>query len=219
MSGAERGSPRRTQVHRARTSAPGAAAPTTTGGGLFANVERDGDGALQLPYSPQRSGLDSGLAKACPSSEGLSQKTYRSFRIRLELFQRQCDRRGRETSIEGAFLVISKLRDVAWDATEQLSFDEVERSTASFQLVFRLLDELYQYEDLIEVPSRCDQFFSEFKRNKGEELQAYLIRHKTLLKRMKEVNPTLLSGWHLLTRAGVPWTHVQIKAMCRRLGV
>ena len=73
--------------------------------------------------------------------------------------------------------MISKLRDVAWDAAEQLSFDEVERSTAPFQLVFRLL--------LIEVPSRCDEFFSEFQRNKGEELQAYLIRHKTLLKRMK----------------------------------
>ena len=84
--------------------------------------------------------------------------------------------------------------------------------------MFKLLDELYQYEDLIEVPSRCDEFFSEFQRGKGEELQAYLIRHKTLLKRMKEVNvevPPLLSGWHLMTRAGVPrWTHVQIKSMC-----
>ena len=108
--------------------------------------------------------------------------------------------------------MISKLRDVAWDATQQLSFDEVERSDAPFKL------DLYQYEDLIEVPSRCDEFFSEFQRNKGEELQAYLIRHRTLQKRMREVNvdvPPLLSGWHLLTRAGVlRWTHVQLKAMC-----
>ena len=217
MSGMDRGSPRRTPVRRARTSAPGAAgaAASTGGGGLFTNVEREGDGPMQLPYTPQRrGGLDSGLAKACPTSEGLTQKTYRSYRRRLELFQRQCDRRGRETSIEGAFLVISKLKDVAWDATEQLSFDEVERSDAPFRLVFRLLDDLYQYEGLIEVPSRCDEFFSEFQRNKGEEL----IPHRTLLKRMKEVNvevPPLLSGWHLLTRAGVPrWTHVQLKAMC-----
>ena len=143
---------------------------------------------------------------------------YRSYRRRLELFQKQCDRRGRDTAVEGAFLVISRLRDVAWDATEQLSFDEVERAADRFKHVFRLLDELYQYEDLIEVPSRCDEFFSDFSRKKGEELQAYLIRHRTLLKRMKEVNvevPPLLSGWHLLTRAGVPrWTHVQIKSMC-----
>ena len=75
----DRGSPRRTPVRRARTSAPGAqgSAPSAAGGGLFANVERDADNALQLPFAPQhRGGLDSGLAKACPSSEGLTQKTY-----------------------------------------------------------------------------------------------------------------------------------------------
>ena len=190
-----------------------------TGRGLFANVEEP---ALQLPFTPSPSskGLDSGLAKACPSTsaDGLTQKNYRSYRRRLELFEKQCMRRGHDTSVEGAYLVISRLRDVAWDATEQLNFDDIEQATRPFKAVFRLLDNLYQYEDLIEVPSRCDEFFSEFGRNKGEELQAYLIRHRTLLKRMKEVNvevPPLLSGWHLLTRAGVPrWTHVQIKAMC-----
>lgn len=102
------------------------------------------------------------------------------------MFKKQCDRRGRDTAVEGAFLVISRLRDVAWDATEQLSFDEVEKAADPFKLVFRLLDELYQYEDLIEVPSRCDEFFSDFSRKKGEELQAYLIRHRTLLKRMQK---------------------------------
>ena len=38
------------------------------------------------------------------------------------------------------------------------------------------------------------------------------------LKRMKDVGvevPALFSGWHLLTRAGVPrWTHIQVKALC-----
>ena len=222
MSGMER-SPRRTPVRRARTSAPAnPAAASTTGGGLFANVESD-DPGLPLPGMPfssasQSKGLDSGLAKACPSTDNLNQKSYRSFRRRLELFQRQCSRRGREVAVEGTFLIISRLKDVAWDATEHLSFDEVERASDPFKLLFKLLDELYQYEDLIEVPSRCDEFFSEFYRLKGEEMQAYIIRHRNLLKRMSEVSvdiPPLLSGWHLLTRAGVPrWTHVQIKSMC-----
>lgn len=90
--------------------------------------------------------------------------------------------------VEGAYLVISRLRDVAWDATEQLNFDDVEGAPKPFKTVFCLLDKLYQYEDLIEAPSRCDEFFSEFSRTKGDEMQAYLIRHRTLLKRMKEVN-------------------------------
>ena len=49
-------------------------------------------------------------------------------------------------------------------------------------------------------------------------MQGYLIRHATMMKKMKEVKveiPPLLAGWHLMTRAGIPkWTHVQIKALC-----
>lgn len=49
-------------------------------------------------------------------------------------------------------------------------------------------------------------------------MQAYLIRHATMMKKMKEVKaeiPPLLAGWHLLTQAGVPkWTHAQAKALC-----
>ena len=76
---------------------------STTGGGLFANVESD-DPGLPLPGIPfssasQSKGLDSGLAKACPSTDNLNQKSYRSFRRRLELFQRQCSRRGREVAV------------------------------------------------------------------------------------------------------------------------
>ena len=73
---------------------------------------------MQLPFTPSPSskGLDSGLAKACPSADGLTQKTYRSYRRRLELFEKQCMRRGHDTSVEGTYLVISGLRDVAWDA-------------------------------------------------------------------------------------------------------
>ena len=33
-------------------------------------------------------GLDAGLAKAAPSAQGLTQKTYRSYRRRLDLFSR-----------------------------------------------------------------------------------------------------------------------------------
>ena len=172
----------------------------------------------QIPLVPAYRALDSGLAKAAPSPEGLSQKNYKNFRRRLELFKMQCSCRRRDAMIEGSLLVISNLQDIAWNATKQLKFDEIENAIDPFLPLMKMLDELYQYEDLIEVPSRRAEFFSEFQRNKGEELQAYIVRHRTILKRMKEVAvnvPPLLSGWYLLTRAGIPrWTHVQVKSMC-----
>ena len=63
-------------------------------------------------------GLDSGLAKAAPNAHGLCQRNYRAYRRRLDLFSRQCLRRGREVAVEGALLVMSQLQDSAWDATE-----------------------------------------------------------------------------------------------------
>lgn len=162
----------------------------------------------------QRNGLDGGLAKSAPRAEGLTQKSYRSYRRRLVLFSMQCHRRGRETAVEGAFLAVSLLSDAAWEATEQLDFEE----KRPFRPLLALLDGLYQYEDVVEVPNRCEEFFQDFSRTKGEEMQAYLIRHATMMKKMKEIHveiPELLAGWHLLTRAGVPkWTHVQVKALC-----
>ena len=90
--------------------------PTANGG--------KGGGSSDPPYR----GLGSGLAKAAPSSDGLSQKTYRSFRRRLELFQMQCKRRPRDAEVEGALLVVSLLKDSAWEACEQLDLQEVQQS-------------------------------------------------------------------------------------------
>ena len=163
-------------------------------------------------------GLDSGLAKAAPSAVGLSQKTYRSFRRRLELFSRQCLRRGKETAVEGAYLVMSQLQDVAWDAAESIDYDDIELETDPFKPIRKVLDVLFQHEEEVELPERCQEFFEQFSRDKGEELQAYLVRHQTLLKKLKDLKveiPPLLAGWHMLTRAGLPrWTHPQVKALC-----
>eukprot|EP00435_Cladocopium_sp_Y103_P057283 s447_g19.t1 len=88
-------------------------------------------------------GLDSGLAKAAPSAQGLNQKTYRSFRRRLDLFSRQCKRRGTSVAVEGAFLVFSQLQDVAWDASESIDMDDVELSDDPFSTkMLASLDEI-----------------------------------------------------------------------------
>eukprot|EP00435_Cladocopium_sp_Y103_P024491 s991_g6.t1 len=72
--------------------------------------------------------------------------------------------------------------------------------------------------DEVELPERCQEFFEQFQRERQEELQAYLVRHQSMLKKLKDLQvdvPPLLAGWHLLMRAGIPrWTHPQVKSMC-----
>ena len=80
------------------------------------------------------------------------------------------------------FLVIGLLKDNAWEATDQLDLDEVERSADPFKPVLELLDKLYQYEDAVETPSPCEGF----GRQNDEEMQAYLIRHQTMMQKMRE---------------------------------
>ena len=168
--------------------------------------------------APNNRGLDSGLAKSAPSAVGLNQRTYRAYRRRLDLFSRQRMRRGKDTAIEGAYLVLSQLQDTAWDATESIDYDDVELAENPFTPVRDMLDLLYQHEEEVELPERCQEFFEQFSREKGEELQAYIVRHQSMLRKLKELQvevPPLLAGWHLLSRSGVPrWTHPQVKAMC-----
>ncbi|CAL1126962.1 unnamed protein product [Cladocopium goreaui] len=163
-------------------------------------------------------GLDSGLAKAAPSAQGLTQKTYRAYRRRLDLFSRQCSRRGNTVSVEGAYLVLSQLQDVAWDATESIELDDIELADNPFEPIVKVLDALFQHEEEVELPERSQEFFEQFQRERQKELQQYLVRHQTMLKKLKDLQvdvPPLLAGWHLLMRAGIPrWTHPQVKSMC-----
>ena len=108
-------------------------------------------------------GLDAGLAKAAPSAQGLTQKTYRSYRRRLDLFSRKCQRRGAGVAIEGAFLILSQLQDVAWDAMESLDYDYIELAEDPFSPITSVLDALFQHEEEVELPERCQEFFEQFQ--------------------------------------------------------
>ena len=200
------------QAAKATPAAPAAAQQVPA-----ANGPTQANGGQQGQDGFER-GLDAGLAKAAPSAQGLTQKTYRSYRRRLDLFSRQCQRRGAGVAIEGAFLILSQLQDVAWDAMESLDYDYIELAEDPFSPITSVLDALFQHEEEVELPERCQEFFEQFQRERQEELQAYLVRHQTMLKKLKDLNvdvPPLLAGWHLLMRAGIPrWIHPQVKSMC-----
>jgi hypothetical protein len=61
------------------------------------------------------------------------------------LFSRQCSRRGNTVSVEGAYLVLSQLQDVAWDATESIELDDIELADNPFEPIVKVLDALFQH--------------------------------------------------------------------------
>jgi hypothetical protein len=80
----------------------------------------------------------------------------------------QCKRKGRDSGIDGVFLVVSLWKEFSLEATEQQALTNIELDENLFNPLFELLDQIFQREDLINAPSRCDEFFAEFyRRNAG----------------------------------------------------
>ena len=90
-------------------------------------------------------------------------------------------------------------------------YNDIELADDHFKPITKVLDSLFQHEEEVELPERCQEFFEQFQREHQEELQAYLVRHQTMVKQLKD----LLAGWHLLMRAGIPrWIHPQVQSIC-----
>ena len=85
---------------------------------------------------------------------------------------RCCRRRGPEAIVEGAFLLLQQFGKTAWDACEEINLDELETPRA-FDVLMEALDKLYRYDENVEQPNRCEEFFNTFCRKKSETLQEY----------------------------------------------
>ena len=116
--------------------------------------------------------MDVGLAKSAPDTNNLSSETYRTFRRRLDIFERLCKRRSDEVVSEGALLVMQTLTGEAWDACESCNLD-VPSSPNAFDELRKALDKLYLYTPEIALRSCCGQFFTEFARQSEKTLNAY----------------------------------------------
>ena len=59
------------------------------------------------------------------------------------MYALQRRRRSNEAEIGGALLAASLLRDIAWEAAEQLDLNDITSSTTPFAPILRMLDTLY----------------------------------------------------------------------------
>ena len=91
---------------------------------------------VQVPATPTGSAVtggrgDSTLAKACPSLQGLTKKTYRQMRIRLQTYRSMAKRRGEEAEADAAFLLLNQvdavMRSVGGSSPAMLALSSVPR--------------------------------------------------------------------------------------------
>ena len=114
-------------------------------------------------------GLDAGLAKAMPLDFDGKAQNYRDYRRRLELFRKLCKRRGADCESEGALTLLPCLPTCCWEATRHLDLDVVE-GVDGFGKIIEALDKLYRYDDSVEAPIRCQEYFEKFCRKADETL-------------------------------------------------
>ena len=171
----------------------------------------------QPPHPPPQRGLDGGLARALPSDFDGKQSNYRDYRRRVELFQKLCKRRGTECTAEGALTLLQCLPTAAWEATKYLDLAEVEKPHG-FDLIIKALDKLHRYDDSVEAPMRCTDYFEKFARKPGETINEFQVRERDMRHRLSEVGidlPEAVSGWIVLSRSGIPaWQEPQVRALC-----
>ena len=118
----------------------------------FATTVPDAHGEAQ---QGQNRGLDAGLARSCPDSAGLSQVSYRSFRRRIDVFERCCRRRGTTAVSEGALLLLQSFSKEPWDACEDIDLVKLDGDDA-FRYIRETLGWPYQYDETVEIPQRCE---------------------------------------------------------------
>ena len=117
------------------------------------------------------------MAKAMPLDFDGKAQHYRDYRRRLELVRKLCKRRGTDCESEGGFTLLQCLPKFCWEATRHLDFDVVD-GVDGFGKIIGALERLYRYDDSVEAPIRCQEYFEKFCRKPDETLNEYESRER-----------------------------------------
>lgn len=202
-----------------------ATAMTIDGGGPSPSISEEALATGETPRKPllqgeggiaqHRHGLDAGLARSCPGSCGLSQTTSRFFRRRIDVFERCCSMRGQNAVAEGAFLLLQTFTKDPWDACEAIDLNDIE-SPQAFGFIKKSLDNLYQYDDTVEILSSAKSCSRSSAAATTRRSTTYILRHQHMMANMREVHlpvPEAMAGWHLLTLSAIPkWLEPTVRA-------
>ena len=127
-------------------------------GGVGTRIDDDDEDLDPPPRRPttgphSERGMDSSLQKHAPKTEGLEASSYKTFRRKLDTYEKMCLRRGNNCAVEAAYSLFAALQETHWEITETMDLEQIE--TNHFQAIKDVLDPLFKYGEDIEVPKRC----------------------------------------------------------------
>ena len=109
--------------------------------------------AAQIPR-----GVDATVAKALPGDFSNRQQDYKDFRLKLMMYEKLCARRGQDCLAEGVLLLFSSLTGISFKAVKTLNPDDLDTAFGQ-RLIRETFDAFFQYDDTVEAPQRCEEYF------------------------------------------------------------
>ena len=105
---------------------------------------------------------------------------------------------------ESILNIVGSLSGSAWRLVEDFDVSKAEEDNA-FQDLMKLLDQHFEYDSRVQLPSDFDGYFN-LSRRAGQTLLSFVTEHDELNRRLEKHNVTLpdaVQGWHLLRKANL----------------
>ncbi|CAE7647792.1 GIP [Symbiodinium sp. CCMP2592] len=133
-----------------------------------------------------------------------SQRSYKEFRKRCELYRVKMELAGRKQ--ETIFNIVTLLTGKAWDMIDDMS-TETFQSDGGYNAVFERLDRGFKYEPLTELPEDFETFFVKLNRKPSQTLQEYAAEFSRSERQLRVTHsvtlPEKVLSWWFLRRSGI----------------
>ena len=133
-----------------------------------------------------------------------TQRSYKEFRKRCEIYQKKMTLAGR--SKETVFNIVTLLTGKAWDLIDDLPLETLE-GDSGYKTVFERLDRAFKYDALTELPEDFENFFVRLHRKASHTLQDYSAEYSRAERQLRVTHnvdlPEKVKAWWYLRKAGI----------------
>ena len=161
-------------------------------------------GASNGPEGQASTGAATGKADQYVPVFDNSQRSYKEFRKRCELYRVKMELEGRQQ--ETIFNIVTLLTGKAWDMVDDLTTATLQ-GDGGYDAVFERLDHGFRYEPLTELPEDFETFFVKLTRKANQTLQEYAADFSRAERQLRVTHsvelPQKVLAWWFLRRSGI----------------